>query len=316
MSGRIFLILGALLAGCPDVARREAALPDAYELGGRIRLEKVAPQDHDDLKNVFRLGKNIVSGGEPRSEQALERISKMGVKTIISVDGKVPDEKTARKYGMRYVHVPLNYCGIKKDELLRLAKTYRELPGPFYVHCFHGRHRGPTGAAVGRLVLDGVPRERALAEMRQWCGTSRQYAGLFAAIARAEMPSAAITAKYAWDFPAAHPMGGFRNAMVSMARYHDNLTKLQGREWKSDPAHPDIDARNEAEKLAGFLSRLSKLDSVKKRPPEFREWLDGAASESTKMLELLRAGRHEDASKSFRAMTKTCTACHATYRNK
>ena len=70
-------------------------------------------------------------------------------------------------------------------------KTFRELDGPFYVHCFHGKHRGPAAAAaLGRIAVDGVPREQAIAEMRQWCGTSEKYEGLYRTIAEVLRPDA------------------------------------------------------------------------------------------------------------------------------
>ena len=42
-------------------------------------------------------------------------IADMGVKTILSVDGKIPDAEEAAKYGIRYVHVPIRYGGITND---------------------------------------------------------------------------------------------------------------------------------------------------------------------------------------------------------
>ena len=94
--------------------------------------------DRPDLHNVYRLSANIVSGGEPHSEEALKKIADMGVKTVLSVDGKVPDQQTAAKYGLRYVHVPIGYDGITKEQALRIVKAVRISEGPIFVHCHHG----------------------------------------------------------------------------------------------------------------------------------------------------------------------------------
>ncbi|MHC4342031.1 MAG: cytochrome c [Planctomycetota bacterium] len=287
----------------------------AYQEAGKRELAKVAPQDYPGLHNVYRLGDNIISGSEPHGEEALKRISEMGVKTIVSVDGKVPDKEVAAKFGMRYVHVPIRYSGIDEEELVRIAKTFRELQGPFYVHCFHGKHRGPAAAAVGRLVVDRVPRDQALAEMRQWCGTSKKYEGLFHVIALKEMPATATTAGYAWDFPAAHPFGGFRAAMIEITRHSDNLKMLDKRDWKPDPDHPDIDAANEAEKMLGLFQRASKLESVQKACEEYRTWMQVSVEKSGKLLEAVKAGESAAASKAFRVLGQTCNSCHANYRN-
>ncbi|MHC5022009.1 MAG: protein-tyrosine phosphatase family protein [Planctomycetota bacterium] len=167
-------------------ARVDVAAPlrtdDAYALAEQAPAPELEVQEFPGLHNVIQLSETIWSGSEPHGEAALKKLSELGIKTILSVDGKVPDAATAGKYGMRYVHVPIRYSGIKLGELKKIAKSFRELEAPFFVHCFHGRHRGPAGAMVGRLALDGATREQALAEMRL-CGTASKYRGLYGTIA-------------------------------------------------------------------------------------------------------------------------------------
>jgi len=289
---------------------------NAYEAAGRRKLAEQAPEESSGLHNVYQLSESVISGSEPHGDEAFERLAAMGVTTILSVDGKVPDEAAAARHGMRYVHVPIHYSGISEDELVRIAKTFREVEGPFYVHCFHGKHRGPAAAAVGRLVLDGAPRTQTLAEMRQWCGTSSKYEGLFQTIASGGMPSSQVTARYAWDFPAAHPLGGFRHAMVEVARHWDNLVALEKRDWQPDPKHPDVDAKNEAAKLADLFARANGLAEVKKAPEDFRDWMDTSVEESDKLLRSLNAGESAKASKALRVVKQSCASCHAGYRNR
>jgi protein tyrosine phosphatase (PTP) superfamily phosphohydrolase (DUF442 family) len=325
------LILPLLLLACGE--RKEAATPvveaappltgveNAYEEAGKLPLAKTEPQEYPGLHNVYRLSDNIVSGSEPHGEEAIRKIAEMGVKTILSVDGKVPDQATAAKYGLKYVHVPIQYAGIEEGELARIAKTFREQEGPFYVHCFHGKHRGPAGAAVGRLVLDGAPRDQALAEMRQWCGTSEKYEGLYEVIASGAMPTGETTTGLEWDFPSAQPLGGFRQAMVEVTRVFDHLKPLYKLKWEPDPEHPDLDALNEAEKLAGLLRRMAELDEVKERPEDFRTYVADSVAACGSLVEQLRAVKagtessREPALKSFRTIHQNCTLCHAVYRN-
>lgn len=292
----------------------------AYETASSMECIDATPENWDDLHNVLWLSDNIVSGSEPATEAAYERISKMGVKTILSTDGKAPDPNVAAKFGMRYVHVPIQYSGMTESQIARIAKTFRELEGPFFVHCFHGKHRGPAGAAVGRLVLDGASREEALAQMVQ-CGTSKKYEGLYRAIATAEMPSAEETAALQWDFPAQHPFEGERKAMIEMARHWDNVVLLGKRKWEMDPAHPDLDALNEAEKLHGLFQALSKSPDVATEPDDYKAWLSEGLKASTDMVAAIRAYRTGDAEAAGRAETalnatkKSCSDCHDSYRN-
>ena len=296
----------------------------AYEIAGAVALADVAPDDSPDLHNVFRLSENIVSGGEPHGEDALKKIADMGVKTVLSVDGKIPDQATAAKYGLRYVHVPIQYSGIDASERLRIAKTFREMEGPFYVHCFHGKHRGPAAAAIGRVVLDCAPREQAVAEMRQWAGTSKKYKGLYETIARTALPSAEDTAAFAWDFPPAHEFKGFRHAMIEISRIYDHLESLDKRNWVVDPNHPDLNAANETAMLLAAFQAADALPEQQDKPEDYRTWLRESVEASETLLSRLRevpmgyAEREAWAKASTEALAEVknrCSACHKVYRN-
>jgi protein tyrosine phosphatase (PTP) superfamily phosphohydrolase (DUF442 family) len=294
---------------------------DAYAAATTVALPQTPPQEWPGLHNVYKLSDRIWSGSEPHGEAALRQLAALGIKTIISVDGKTPDHEVAARLGLRYVHVPIKYSGVSETEMLRIAKTFRELDGPFYTHCFHGKHRGPVAAAIGRLVLDGVGRDQALAEMRQWCGTGKSYPGLYRTVANGDVPDGAKSASYAWDFPSAKPLGGFRESMIAAPRAFDNLADLAKRDFAPDPEHPDIDARNESEKLAEVFAQAAKLPEVQGKPEDFRAWMDQSAAKSVELREALRAMASGDADAAARAKALVkavdglCTACHKAYRN-
>src|SRR6185436_11585289 len=83
-----------------------------------------------DLHNAYRVTDKLVSGAAPETEQAFKDLQALGVKTIISVDGQKPDVESARRHGMRYVHLPISYSGVTADEGQRIAKALTELEGP------------------------------------------------------------------------------------------------------------------------------------------------------------------------------------------
>ncbi|RKY21209.1 MAG: hypothetical protein DRQ55_05110 [Planctomycetota bacterium] len=323
------ILLTALLGfvACAERAGRTlaaAAAPltlegSAYELAGEVLLPEAAPRDGAGLHNVFALSEQIISGGEPDGEEAIAAIAAMGVKTILSVDGKAPDAATAARYGLSYVHVPIQYRGMAADELLAIAKTFREQPGPFYVHCFHGKHRGPAAAAVGRLVRDGVPRDQAVAEMRQWCGTSPKYEGLYRQIAAGDMPDAAQTAAFAFDFPSAHEPDGMRQLMVGLARAFDNVAAMADNGWTPPVDHPDIDPANEAAILAGLMERGATLDAFERGDPALSAGLSTSLSASHSLREAVLAAREQGdwqpAEQAYRALKASCNDCHSAFRN-
>ena len=84
-------------AGTP-VPQALAVSGSAYDAALLVELPETAPEESPGLHNVFRLSDNIVSGSEPEGEAALAKIASMGVKTVLSVDGKAPDHEMAAKY--------------------------------------------------------------------------------------------------------------------------------------------------------------------------------------------------------------------------
>ncbi|MEZ5962588.1 MAG: hypothetical protein R3F56_01965 [Planctomycetota bacterium] len=322
------------LVACAQAPQREASPPpveiapalantvDAYDAAGRVQLSEQKPLELNGLHNVFRLSPNIVSGSEPEGEAAFAELARLGIKTILSVDGAAPAAEVAKKHGLRYVHVPIEYSGINEDEMLRIAKTFREQGGPFYVHCFHGKHRGPAAAAVGRCVLDGASREQAIAEMRQWMGTAPQYQGLYKTIATQEIPATETTEKYAFDFPQVCRPTGLVAGMVAIGRAFDNLKALAKRDFASDPEHPDVDALNEAGKLADQFAYLKKMDppAVAKGKTDFPGWLADAWRDADALETAIgHMGKGPDnlakAKDLVKAVSNACSSCHKVYRD-
>lgn len=300
----------------------------AFEAAALTTLPATPPDELPGLHNVYRLSATIVSGSEPAGDAAFAQLAAMGVKTILSVDGKVPDSDAAAAHGLRTVHVPIGYDGFKPGELLDIVKTFRELPGPFYLHCFHGKHRGPAAAAVGRVVLDGAPRELALAEMRQWCGTSPDYEGLYQAIATLPFPDEASTAAHAFDFAPARSSGGLREVMVAAPRVHDVLIEMGRRGWTVDPLHPDLDPVNEAEILAQLMLGLEGHPETLAQTEDFRARMTEARELSASFVVTLRAARAglapeqplagdaaERAQDAFERLGASCKSCHRAYRD-
>lgn len=294
----------------------------AFDSADEVELPLQQPEEHGGLHNVFQLSETIVSGSEPEGDAGFESIRAMGVRTIVSVDGKTPDVEGAEAHGLRYVHVPIQYKGISDDELEKLAKTFRELDGPFYVHCFHGKHRGPAAAEVGRIVLDGVSRETAIAEMRQYCGTSSKYEGLYRVIATGHIPDAEESERYPFLFDAEHPLEGVAGLMVKVSRAHDHIEGLMELEWALDPENPDVDPLNEATILAQALDDACQLGEVEMSAnADYRQWFATAREQSAKLVEELtrfKTGESAagfEAAETFKSLQKTCGACHTVYRN-
>ena len=300
---------------------------DAYAFAGEVNLPLAEAGEYRGLRNVFHLSDTIVSGSEPQGGEAFETLAGWGVRTLVSVDGKAPDAALAERYGMRYVHLPIRYRGITEGELARLSKTYRELEGPFYVHCFHGKHRGPAAAAVGRLVADGASREQVVAEMRQYCGTSSSYDGLYRTLATAAIPDAEATRALDWGFPSAAPVPGMRDAMVTIARSFEVLELAAERGFAPDPGHPDVDPGNEARILSQAFAAAAASAAEAGEPTDLRGWMQDSAREASALADALARStggpspedRRQALARAGDVLERigaSCVQCHGPYRNR
>jgi protein tyrosine phosphatase (PTP) superfamily phosphohydrolase (DUF442 family) len=132
------------------------------------------------LNNFHVINQEIYSGSSPQNDLAFSQLKDLGIKTIISVDGITPNIHNAHKYGLTYVHIPVGYDGITRQEQLSLKQVLRQKKSPYYIHCHHGTQRGPTAAAL-LLLMQGKSQNEAL-QVLSTCGTDKRYKGLWASI--------------------------------------------------------------------------------------------------------------------------------------
>ena len=304
MKGVIVAVLfgaAVTLAGCGPRPPATTAPP-----------EDVRQLDAPGLHNLFRVTDRVYSGSGPENDAAFAALQKLGIRTIISVDGATPDVAAAKRYGLRYVHLPVGYDGIPRDKVLALAAT-ADLPGPVYVHCHHGKHRGPAAVAILCRAADGWAADQATAWMKQ-AGTDPRYAGLFAAVETFAPPTPAERVNPA-DLPAVAPVPDFTRMMVEIdARWdHLNLAKAAG--WKPPADHPDVAPPHEALQLLEHFREAGRLDSVKQRGPEFVNLLADAVAAAENLEAGLRIGDGLKASAGFARSAELCASCHGRYRD-
>ncbi len=274
-----------------------------------------APADVPGLHHFKRLSDHLLRGAQPEGDEAFAALARMGVKTVVSVDGSRPDVAAAERHGLRYVHVPIGYDGIPDDKALLLAKAFTSLPGPFYVHCHHGKHRGPAACALGRMILDGITPEDAVAEMKA-AGTDPKYVGLYAAPVAFTRPDENALAKVGVP-PSAAPVPAFAQAMVEVDASWDRLKAVQKAGWATPADHPDVEPAHEAVILAEHFRELGRREEVAARPEAFRRRLADSEKAASDLAESLKAEPlAADAAKAaFDRVAKSCADCHAAYRD-
>src|SRR2546423_13601111 len=78
------------------------------------------PREFAGLANVCRVSDKLLSGGVPQGDDGFSSLKRLGVCTVISVDGARPDVERARKFALRYVHLPIGYDGVPREQGLRI----------------------------------------------------------------------------------------------------------------------------------------------------------------------------------------------------
>lgn len=275
-----------------------------------------AQADEHVIHNVHRVTEKIISGGVPEGDAAFDELAAMGVKTIISVDGATPDVDRAKARGMRYVHIPIGYDGLSPDEQIHLARAARDLPGPIFVHCHHGKHRSPAAAASIAVLLGAMSPQEGEAFMKM-AGTAPNYAGLYACVLSAQAVDAATLDAQPPDYPEVAQVGDFVDAMVETDTVFDQLVLIQKAGWKAPKNHPDLVPAAEAGRLVDLLRTATQHEDRTKRPEEFRTQMTAAVALSQSLEDGIVGNLPAaDLDMRIQAVQQSCKTCHAAYRDK
>ena len=291
------------------------------DTGSAPMAPKVGPLQAQGIDNLFSATDRIYSGSQPEGDEAFASLRKLGVRTIISVDGTPPDVERAAKFQLRYVHIPLGYDGIPTETAARLTKAARTLEGPIFVHCHHGKHRGPAAVGVICQATAGWTPDQAVAWMKQ-AGTSPDYAGLYRANADFLMPTAEALARVPDAFPSHAEVSGLVDAMVAIDHRWDHLEAVQKAGWRVPPGRPDLIPATEALLLREAYRELQRDARAQAKGDTFLGLLRKAESDAKDLHALLGARAtplDEAAIRQADALSKVageaCAGCHNKFRN-
>ena len=268
-----------------------------------------------DLHNVHALTPRLFAGSEPRTAAQFAALRKLGIKTIISVDGSRPAADLAEKFGFRYVHLPFGYDGVPRDRELEIGRAVRDLPGPFYIHCHHGQHRGPTGAVIAAMTCGGWTANEAVAALQVF-GTSPHYSGLYESARDFKKPTPEELDGADASFPRIAKLDDLADVMVQIDHRWDHLKEARKANWSVPPDHPDIDPPPEALQLKELFREAHRPGGpAAKRPQDLQERLGKIEEQSTALETALRGGDKAVAFTAAAAIDQSCTQCHARYRD-
>ena len=269
-----------------------------------------------DLHNAYRVTDKVLSGAAPENEQAFKDLKALGVATIVSVDGAKPDVETAKRYGLRYVHLPIGYDDVEEAEGKHIAKALHELPGPIYIHCHHGKHRSAAAVAVACVLNGSLKPEQAESVLRTF-GTGKNYLGLWDSARKAKPLDADALEEIKVDYVEQAQVTALAGRMVELDHTWEHLKSIQKNDWKAPADHPDLDPAHEALQLQEHLHESGRADGAAARPADFRRLLEEAETAAGALRVALAADPvdRDGAQAAFTTASNSCTACHKAHRD-
>lgn len=276
-----------------------------------------APQvaDFPGLHNVVAYAPGLYSGAQPEGSEGFVSLRELGVRTVISVDGALPDLKGARVEGLRYVHLPIGYNGVPEERALQLAKAIETLPGPIYVHCHHGKHRSAGALATAGVMTGKFDNAFAIARMKV-SGTAPAYTGLYAAAEQAKRMDPQLIAQLQVELPEQSKPSGMVSGMVSIDELNDQLKAVEKAGWKTPADSPDLVPVSIARQLMEQFDGLLPDACTVREGPNFA----GMLTDSSAKAQALRIGLEQglaaaELSERMKALQASCKTCHKQYRD-
>lgn len=252
-------------------------------------------------ENFTRINDNIFCGGSPEEDQ-FAYLKAQGIKSIICVDGAAPNLKAAAENGLSYKHIPVTYDKITIDQQKQLAKAYDELEKPVYIHCHHGKHRGPAASAI--VLKNHYDWENdKLVQFLKEAGTSKDYAGLYKVVSGSEKFN-----KSEWENLKVPETAKVEPLARTMADLDRVWIKLKNQ--LSMPLTPEeqTTAQQRSLLLREYFVELHRMPGTK---------FDEEYEVIIKKIKFLESSlkNNLDTSKALQAVGKDCKSCHQDYRN-
>ncbi|MEL6797553.1 MAG: hypothetical protein AAFO89_12115 [Planctomycetota bacterium] len=305
----VFFVLILVIAG---VATYTLTKPggSGYTLGETI-------PDTAGLENVIVFGRGVISGAEPEDEIGFDTLASLGVKSVISVDAARPNLEAAAARDMRYAHIPVRYDGFEGDQRLALAKAFRELPRPIYIHCHHGKHRGPAAAALGLICVGELEPTEGI-ELMRTAGTSEHYDGLYGDVSDAiRIPGINIDTLGPDELPEYVEVTGLSASMVDINDVFRDIRAVADNGWQVPSDHPDIELEEIAPRLPDLFRALADdLDRPANAHVDagYRAMMRDAAETASAFEAAIISEKLTLADQLRSSVAQSCVSCHEAHR--
>ncbi len=130
---------------------------------------------------------NYITSSQPITGEQFQTLKKLGIKTLIALDGVRPLTPEAEAAGLTCLHIPVSFNNAheRAGQVISAVKT---VEGPVYLHCHYGRPRTPVLAALVCRTLHGWDADQTAAWLEQ-AEVAESYDGLAASVEQFEPPT-------------------------------------------------------------------------------------------------------------------------------
>jgi len=263
------------------------------------------------LTNIHELSPRISSGSGPATADDFAQLAASGVKTVVSVDGAKPLVELATQNGLQYVHIPIGYDGLSREAQLMLTRVARESEGPIYVHCHHGKHRGPAAAAIVCMAEGSADHARS-AEILKLAGTSEKYRGLWRDVAGFAPPSPDETLP---ELVEVAEVTDFIQAMSQIDFAYDNLIILQSHQWQPPTTHPELSAADELTLLAEGFKEARRFAAGDDHYAAMKQQMAESQALAVRAQDALSKNNTSLAASCMAQLRTKCASCHEQHRD-
>jgi protein tyrosine phosphatase (PTP) superfamily phosphohydrolase (DUF442 family) len=121
----------------------------------------------EGVANYAKVSEALHRGAQP-TELGYDQLRRRGIRTIVSLRVLALDRRRLPGHGFRYHHISVKHLHPELEDVLAfLAIVTQTENQPVFVHCRKGVDRTGMMVAAYRMVVQGWPREEALAEMKR-----------------------------------------------------------------------------------------------------------------------------------------------------
>jgi protein tyrosine phosphatase (PTP) superfamily phosphohydrolase (DUF442 family) len=282
------------------------AKPKVDQHGDPFAVDSQGP-----IENLLCLAPGLLSGSEPKGSDEYEQLAALGVKTVISVDAIAPSPELARKHDIRIIHLPIGYDGIDDERAKGLAFALQSAERPIYVHCHHGKHRGPAAISLGAIATGDIDHKQAKAFMTR-AGTSSHYPGLWESVAQ----SVKLETLEHVRLQSKVRTRGMKETMANIDRAYESLWDCADNEFVAPEEHPDLAPASLAAQIHNLLRGLDSPRLTNRKGVIFHEDLLDSIDAASALEQSLKNETDKDAwMENLELLDMTCVECHSDHRN-